>query len=82
LEGQTVLNNELSRFERAVLAALLGRMMGADIVQPSNRDDRKLLKKATELGLVGGNGTLTMQGAAFIDDWASGWSTMTQTNSA
>lgn len=77
-----MLNNELSRFERAVLAALLGRMMGADIVQPSNRDDRKLLKKATELGLVGGNGTLTMQGAAFIDDWASGWSTMTQTNSA
>ncbi len=64
---------DLTRFEKAALAALLGHCYGNGIVFVRSRDDRKLLKKATFLGLVDEAGAITQNGETFRTEWLSGW---------
>lgn len=64
---------DLSGFEKAALAALLGHCYGNGVVFVRSRDDRKLLKKAVCLGLVDDAGAITDSGVSFRAEWAAQW---------
>jgi len=56
----------MNTFEQAALAALLQRRFGDGSIYLQSREDRLLLKKAVQLGLVTTDGYLTPAGQRFI----------------